>query len=99
VTVGAAPGEMVLPPSRESGAVPLPLQIGVPVGLELLLVLVLVPVLLVPALVVTAFVYRDATDRNSRHAWAWALAAFAGGVVVWVLYFVVRDEVGPGESA
>jgi hypothetical protein len=49
--------------------------------------------LLVP-LVVSVLIYRDATRRSSRHALAWAVGAFLGSLVVWVLYYVVRDEVG-----
>lgn len=50
--------------------------------------------LLLVQLAVAYLVHRDATRRDSRHALAWALGAFFGSVVVWILYYVVRDEVG-----
>jgi len=72
-----------------------PLQAGPPGGVELLVILLftLLPVLL--ALVVSFLMYRDARRRNSGHALAWGAGAFFGGIVVWILYAVVRDEVGP----
>jgi len=73
-------------------------QIGVIGGPELLVALLLLGVLVVPAVLVSLIVYLDATDRDSRHAVAWALGALFGGVVVWALYFAVRDEVGPSGS-
>jgi len=75
--------------------VSLPLQFGTPGGLELLIVLFTLVFSLVVPLVVSALIYRDAAGRNSRHALAWAVGAFFGSLVVWVLYYVVRDEVGP----
>jgi len=83
------------------------LQAGIPGGVELLVILFISVIVLLIPLVVAVFIYRDANGRNSEHALAWAAAAFLtgvvggflGGVVVWVLYFVVRDEVGPGRSA
>ncbi|AHZ23558.1 hypothetical protein E6P09_14275 [Haloferax mediterranei ATCC 33500] len=69
------------------------LQAGVPGGPELL-ILFFIGLLLVVPLAVAFFVYRDAKRRNSRHALAWGIGAFLGGVIVWILYFVVRDEVG-----
>ncbi|GAA0308130.1 hypothetical protein [Halarchaeum salinum] len=50
--------------------------------------------LLLVQLAVAYLVHRDATRRDSRHALAWALGAFFGSVIVWILYYVVRDEVG-----
>ncbi|GGN16428.1 hypothetical protein [Halarchaeum nitratireducens] len=50
--------------------------------------------LLLVQLAIAYLVYRDAKGRNSRHALAWALGAFFGNLVVWILYYVVRDEVG-----
>jgi len=64
------------------------LFIGIPGGVEMLVVTVALP------LGVAALVYRDATDRDSHHALAWAVASFFGSIVVWLLYWVVRDEVG-----
>ena len=72
------------------------LQMGFPGGPELLVLFVLTTIPFLLALVVSALVYRGAKDRNSSHALAWAVGAFLGGVVVWILYFVVRDEIGPG---
>lgn len=80
----------------------MPLQVGIPGGPELLIVLFLFVIALVVPAVVAVFIYRDANDRDSDHALAWGAAAllsgFAGGIfagiVVWVLYYVVRDEVG-----
>ncbi|ELZ96719.1 hypothetical protein C440_03043 [Haloferax mucosum ATCC BAA-1512] len=69
------------------------LQVGVPGGPELF-ALFFIGLLLAVPLVVAFFVYRDAKRRNSRHALAWGTGAFLGGVIVWILYFVVRDEVG-----
>ncbi|MFB6195316.1 MAG: hypothetical protein ABEI80_04030 [Haloplanus sp.] len=74
------------------------LQIGIPGGPEIVIILLLVLLSFVVPLVVSYFVYRDAKRRNSRHALAWGLGAFFGSLVVWILYFVVRDEVGPGNS-
>jgi len=83
------------------------LQVGAPGLPELLIILFIGGLLLLVPLVVAAFIYRDASSRGSRHALAWAAAAFLGGllgglfggVVVWVLYFVVRDEVGTGSES
>ncbi|GAB3325684.1 hypothetical protein EI982_10745 [Haloplanus rallus] len=71
------------------------LQFGVPGGPELLIVLFMLVFSFAVPLVVSVLIYRDAKGRNSRHALAWALGAFFGSLVVWVLYYVVRDEVGP----
>jgi threonine/homoserine/homoserine lactone efflux protein len=66
------------------------LQTGAPGAPELLVLLLTV---LIP-LAVSVYVYRDAKRRGSRHALAWGLGSFFGSLVVWILYFVVRDEVG-----
>jgi threonine/homoserine/homoserine lactone efflux protein len=71
---------------------PTALQFGLPGAPELLVLLV---TFLLP-LVVSVVIYRDADRRGSRHALAWALGAFFGSLVVWLLYYVVRDEVGRG---
>ena len=74
---------------------PLPvLQIGIPGGPELLITLLVFGLSVVVPLVVSALIYRDAKRRGSRHALAWAVGAFFGSLVVWLLYYVVRDEVG-----
>jgi predicted acyltransferase len=83
-----------------------PLQTGI-VSPELLIVGVVAVVLFAVPVVVSVFIYRDAKDRQSPHAVAWASASFFcallgqffGGVVFWVFYLVVRDEVGRGEPA
>jgi len=73
------------------------LQTGSPVSLELLLIILIPAVQLVLAM--AALVYLDARNRNSSHAMAWAAAALFGGIAVWILYFVVREELGPGDSS
>jgi ABC-type glycerol-3-phosphate transport system permease component len=65
------------------------------VELLLIISIAVLQVVLVPV----AIIYGDAKNRNSSHAIAWAAAAFFGGLAVWILYFVVREEVGPGESS
>jgi threonine/homoserine/homoserine lactone efflux protein len=70
------------------------LQAAVPGGVEILILLLVFAVSLVVPLVVAFLIYRDAKGRGSRHALAWALGAFFGSLVVWILYYVVRDEVG-----
>jgi len=83
------------------------LQAGIPGGIELLVILFVSVVLLLIPLAFSVYIYWDAKERNSDHALAWGAAAFLtgifggflGGVVVWALYFVVRDEIGPGESS
>ena len=72
------------------------LQFGIPGAPELLIVLFISFLSFIVPLVVAAFVYRDANRRGSRHALAWGLGAFFGSLVVWLLYLVVRDEVGSG---
>lgn len=71
------------------------LQFGLPGAPELIIALF---TFLLP-LVVSVLIYRDANRRGSGHALAWALGAFFGSLVVWLLYYVVRDEVGPGGVA
>jgi Sec-independent protein secretion pathway component TatC len=71
-----------------------PLQFGVPGGIELLVIGFIFLFSLVVPLAIAFLVYRDASGRNSNHSLAWGLGAFFGGLVVWILYLVVRDEVG-----
>ncbi|WP_380678969.1 hypothetical protein [Salinigranum sp. GCM10025319] len=71
------------------------LQSGAPGGPELLILLLTIVV----PLAISYYIYRDAKRRGSRHALAWGLGAFFGSLVVWLLYFVVRDEVGRGGRA
>ena len=70
---------------------------GAPLNVELILIILIagLQILAVPA----ALIYEDAKGRNSSHPIAWAAAAFFGGIAVWILYFVVREEVGPGDSS
>jgi uncharacterized BrkB/YihY/UPF0761 family membrane protein len=75
------------------------LQFGVPGGVELLISLFVLFLTLIVPLVVSVLIYRDAKRRGSRHALAWAVGAFLGSLVVWILYYVVRDEVGRGRAA
>jgi uncharacterized BrkB/YihY/UPF0761 family membrane protein len=72
------------------------LQFGVPGGAEILILLMMLFLSFVVPLVVSVLIYRDAKGRNSGHALAWAVGAFFGSLVVWILYYVVRDEVGSG---
>jgi hypothetical protein len=72
------------------------LQAAVPGGVELLLVLLFTLLPAIVGIAVSVLVYRDASRRNSDHALAWGLGAFFGGIVVWILYAVVRDEIGHG---
>jgi hypothetical protein len=72
------------------------LQFGVPGGVEMLILLFVFAFSLVLPLVVSFLIYRDANRQGSHHALAWGLGAFFGSLVVWILYVVVRDEVGPG---
>jgi heme/copper-type cytochrome/quinol oxidase subunit 4 len=73
------------------------LQTVPPFSLELFLILLIAVIQVVLPTVI--FIYLDARDRNSSHAIAWAAAALFGGIAVWILYFVVREEVGPGDSS
>lgn len=50
------------------------------------------------ALIIAFYIYRDANSRGSSHELAWGLGAFLGGPIVWILYYFVRDEVGPSDS-
>jgi hypothetical protein len=70
------------------------LQFGVPGGPEIIVILFTLLVSFVVPLLVSFFIYRDAKGRGSGHALAWGVGAFFGSLVVWILYFVVRDEVG-----
>ncbi|EJN59823.1 hypothetical protein [Halogranum rubrum] len=71
------------------------LQVGVPGGIEL----ILLPVLLLVPLIVAYWVYRDATRYGISYAPAWALATFAlllagvvPGLLTLVAYLVVREK-------
>ncbi len=50
------------------------------------------------ALIVAFSIHRDANSRRSSHELAWGFGAFLGGPIVWILYYFVRDAVGPSES-
>jgi cytochrome c biogenesis factor len=80
-----------------------PLQVGGPVSVELLIILGLAVVLSLVTLGISVWIYYDARRRNQPHAFAWAAGSFlsvflggVGGFVVLGLYFVVRDETGAG---
>ncbi len=75
-----------------------PVQIAVPGGVELLVIGFIFLFTMVVPLAIAFLVYRDASGRNSDHALAWGLGAFFGGLVVWILYAVVRDEIGSRPS-
>ncbi|MFB6183308.1 MAG: hypothetical protein ABEI96_02025 [Haloarculaceae archaeon] len=70
------------------------LQVGLPGAVELLVILFMLFFSFVIPLVVAFLIYRDAKGRGSGHALAWGVGAFFGSLVVWILYYVVRDEVG-----
>jgi hypothetical protein len=77
----------------------LPLQAGSPVNVELYLILGILVATFLVNLGVSVWIYRDAKRRNVSHAFAWGagsfLTGFLGGitaVVIWALYFVMRDE-------
>lgn len=72
----------------------LPLQVGVPGGIEIIILLLIFFISFIIPLAISFFIYRDAKKRGSQHALAWGLGAFFGAIVVWLLYVVVRDEVG-----
>jgi len=79
------------------------LQTGGPVSIELLIILGISVLLFLVNLGVAVWIYRDAKCRNQPHAFAWGAASFLGvflggigGVVIWVLYFVLRNENGSG---
>jgi len=87
-------------PALQPGAVQLgtlqldTLQGGLPGDLVLLVALLIAAVVAVSIVFAALVIYLDAVDRHSDHALAWTVAALFGGLVVWTLYFVVRDEVG-----
>jgi len=81
----------------------IPLQAGSPVNVELFIILGIMVITFVVNLGVSVWIYRDAKRRNISHAFAWGagsfLSGFLGGigaVVLWALYFVVRDEYASG---
>jgi uncharacterized membrane protein len=75
----------------------LPLQTGIPGGVELLILLIIGLILI--ALPVY-FVYNDAKKRNNENATLWAVATLLGGLVgnifgallVVVLYLIVGRD-------
>lgn len=75
----------------------LPLQFGIPGGIELLLIFVIGLVLI--ALPVY-FVYNDAKKRNNENATLWAVATLLGGLVgnifgallIVVLYLIIGRD-------
>jgi uncharacterized BrkB/YihY/UPF0761 family membrane protein len=80
-----------------------PLQIGVPGGPELLVVILIGLILFAVSLAVTVgatyWVYTDATRRGRDDATLWAvgtllgfLVAGVGGIAVLVVYLLVRRE-------
>ena len=81
------------------------LQAGGIISPELVIIALIAVVLFAIPLVVSLLIYRDAKRRESGHAVAWAsasffcasLGSFFAGLVFWVFYLVVRDELGPDE--
>jgi threonine/homoserine/homoserine lactone efflux protein len=72
----------------------LPLQVGFPGGIELIIFLFILFISFIIPLIISFLIYRDAKTRGSQHALAWGVGSFFGAIVVWILYFIVRDEVG-----
>ena len=79
----------------------LPMQIGLPGGVEVLVILL---ILVVP-LAVGYWVARDARRHGSDHHLAWGVMAFLAGfayllgtLVFLVFYLVVRDDFEPGSG-
>jgi len=53
---------------------------------------------LLVTLVVSVAIYWDAKNGENFHPLAWSLAAFFGGIVVWLLYVYIREEINPGHT-
>lgn len=75
----------------------IPLQFGVPGGMELAVIFLL---LIIP-LAIGYWVSRDAKKRGSNHHLAWGTMAFVSVfgygfliIIFLVFYFVVRDDIG-----
>lgn len=74
-----------------------PLQFGIPGGVELLILFIIGLILLV---LPVYFVYNDAKERNNENATLWAVATLLGGLVgnifgallVVVLYLIIGRE-------
>lgn len=80
-------------PFYSMGPTSVPL-IGSPGDVYGVILLALVFWLLIP-LLVSRWIYRDATKRGRDHALAWAIGAFASGVttfVVLLLYLTTRES-------
>lgn len=70
------------------------LQTGGAGGAEsFVMIFILLVALLVP-IAVSVYIYRDAKRRGSQHPLAWGIGAFLGGLIVWIIYFVVRGDMG-----
>lgn len=75
---------------------PLPLQLGIPGGPELLVLLLITLLVVLPAY----YVYNDATKRNNQNRTLWTVATIIGGLVgsifgallVVVLYLIVGRD-------
>lgn len=77
-----------------------PLQFGVPGGMELAVIFLLVFVLAIP-IAVGYWVSQDAKKRGSGHHVVWGAMTFLSGlaylvpmVVFLVFYLIVRDDIG-----
>lgn len=75
-----------------------PLQFGVPGGIELLIVLILGVFFLILPFVLAYWVYNDATQRGNENAALWAVAVggltfltFFGGILTLVVYIWDRE--------
>lgn len=77
--------------------IPVPLQLGIPVGPELLIILL---INLLATVLSVYYVYNDATKRNNESRTLWTVATIIGGFVggilgallVVVLYLVLGRD-------
>lgn len=80
----------------EQQMIPLPLQLGIPGGTELLVILLITLLVVLPVY----YVYNDATKRNNENRTLWTVATFIGGLVgsifgallVVILYLIVGRD-------
>lgn len=75
-----------------------PLQFGVPGGIELMIILILGVFFLILPFVLAYWVYNDATQRGNENAALWAVAVggltfltFFGGILTLVVYIWDRE--------
>jgi hypothetical protein len=73
-----------------------PLQFGIPIGIGVVLILLLIPIVLGFGL--AYWVYNDAQERGSENATLWALivggltlTTFVGGLLTFAVYIWQRE--------